>query len=113
MKANQWIKEFSAAVTVCDVKGVIVEMNEKSVEVFAKDGGAKLIGTDVLSCHPEPALSKLKAMFEGRRTNVYTIEKNGKKKLIYQAPWHDQGRYAGFVELSIEIPWEVPHFKRD
>jgi transcriptional regulator with PAS, ATPase and Fis domain len=113
MKTNKWIKEFPGAVTVCDAKGVIVEMNDKSVEVFAKDGGAKLIGTDVLGCHPEPARSMLKEMLETGRTNVYTIEKGGKKKLIYQAPWYDKGRYAGFLELSFEIPWDMPHFKRD
>ena len=113
MKANQWIREFPGSVTVCDTKGVIVEMNDKSTEVFAKDGGAALIGTDVLSCHPEPARSKLREMLETGRTNIYTIEKNGKKKLIYQSPWYDRGRYAGFVELSLEIPWEMPHFKRD
>jgi hypothetical protein len=48
-----------------------------------------------------------------RRTNVYTIQKNGKKKLIYQAPWFRDGAYAGFVELSLEIPEAMPHFNRD
>ena len=113
MKANKWIKEFSGSVTVCDVTGRIIEMNDKSVEVFANDGGAELIGKNVLDCHPEPARSMLKEMLETGRTNIYTIEKNGKKKLIYQSPWYDKGKYAGFVELSIEIPWDMPHFKRD
>jgi hypothetical protein len=52
-------------------------------------------------------------MMAERRTNVYTIQKNGKKKLIYQAPWFRDGVYAGFVELSLEIPWDLPHFNRD
>ena len=82
-------------------------------EVFAADGGAKLIGTNVLDCHPEPSRSKLQGMMDERRTNVYTIQKNGKKKLIYQAPWYKDGVYAGFVELSLEIPWDMPHFNRD
>jgi hypothetical protein len=51
-------------------------------------------------------------MLKERRPNVYTIEKNGKKKLIYQAPWYDQDRYAGFIELSLDIPFEMPHFVR-
>jgi hypothetical protein len=47
-----------------------------------------------------------------RAKNVYTIEKNGVKKLIYQSPWYKDGEYAGFVEISLEIPLEIPHFVR-
>ena len=113
MSENAWVEEFPGAVTVCDTEGRIVEMNGRSVEAFAADGGAKLIGTDVLDCHPEPSRSKLKKMMDERRTNVYTIQKSGKKKLIYQAPWFKDGVYAGFVELSLEIPPDMPHFNRD
>lgn len=113
MAKHKWIKEFPGSVTVCDKDGRIIEMNEAAVEVFAADGGEKLIGTNVLDCHPEPSRSKLKNMMEEGRTNVYTIQKKGKKKLIYQAPWFEGGRNAGFVELSFEIPWDMPHFNRD
>ena len=113
MAKHKWVKGFPGAVTVCDKDGRIIEMNEAAVEVFAKDGGDKLIGTNVLDCHPEPSRSKLKAMIEEGRTNVYTIQKKGKKKLIYQAPWFEGGQTAGFVELSFEIPWDMPHFNRD
>jgi hypothetical protein len=34
------------------------------------------------------------------------------KKLIYQTPWYAGGEYAGFVEISLEIPFEMPHFIR-
>ena len=47
-----------------------------------------------------------------REKNVYTIEKNGVKKMIFQSPWYKDGIYAGFVELSLEIPFEMPHFIR-
>lgn len=113
MDQQAWVKEFPGAVTVCDAEGRIVAMNDRALEVFAADGGAKLIGADILDCHPEPSRSKLKAMMDERRTNVYTIQKNGKKKLIFQGPWSVNGIYAGFVELSIEIPWDMPHFNRD
>ncbi len=113
MGKHAWIKEFPAAVTVCDEAGRIIEMNDRSIEGFAKDGGEKLIGTNALDCHPEPSRTKLKGMLESGRTNVYTIQKQGKKKLIYQSPWYEDGRYAGFVEVSFEIPWDLPHFNRD
>jgi hypothetical protein len=113
MSGHAWVKEFPGSVTVCDPEGRIIEMNERSGEVFAADGGAALVGTNVLDCHPEPSRSKLAGMMRERRTNVYTIRKNGKKKLIYQTPWYRDGVYAGFVELALEVPWDMPHFNRD
>lgn len=113
MDTNAWVKEFPGAVTVCDEKGRIIAMNGKSVEVFASDGGAALLGKNILDCHPEPTRTKVKGMLESGRSNVYTIQKNGKKKLIYQSPWYENGRYAGFVEISLEIPAVLPHFDRD
>jgi hypothetical protein len=112
MAEHEWVRAFPGAVTVCDRDGVLLEMNERSVAVFADDGGAALIGTNALDCHPEPSRGKLAAMLASGKTNVYTIEKNGVKKLIYQAPWYRDGAYAGFVELSLEIPFDLPHFVR-
>ena len=113
MSGAEWVKEFPGAVTVSDTAGRIIEMNDQSIEAFSADGGASLIGANVLDCHPEPSRSKLKGMMEESRANVYTIQKNGKKKLIYQTPWHKDGVYSGFIELSLEIPLDMPHFNRD
>jgi len=113
MPEHAWVHGFPGAVTVTDAAGVIIEMNEEALEAFRKEGGAKLLGTHVLDCHPEPSRTRLEAMMTGRTKNVYTIEKGGKKKLIYQTPWFKEGRYAGFVELSLEIPFDMPHFVRD
>lgn len=109
---NTWIKEFSAAVTVCDQNGIILEMNDRAAKTFAKDGGLALIGKNLLDCHPDPARGKLERLMDSRQASTYTIEKNGVKKLIYQSPWYLNGEYAGFVELSLEIPFELPHFVR-
>ena len=114
MPANHpWVDEFPGAVMVCDTQGIILEMNERSVEVYRADGGRALIGRNVLDCHPEPARAKLRLLLETQQTNVYTIEKRGVKKLIYQAPWYRDGQYAGLVELAFEIPTTLPHFARD
>lgn len=112
MKEHEWIKEFPAAVTVCDEEGILLEMNDKAAKTFESDGGRKLIGSNMLDCHPEPARKKTERLLSAREKNVYTIEKNGVKKLIYQSPWYRNGEYAGFVELSLEIPFELPHFIR-
>ncbi len=112
MPDHSWIKEFPGAVTVCDAQGVILEMNDKAVKTFQAQGGASLIGCNLMDCHPQPAQVKLGRLLEAGQRNVYTIEKNGVKKLIYQSPWYQDGQYAGFVELSLEIPPEIPHFVR-
>jgi PAS domain-containing protein len=112
MPAHDWVLKFPGAITVCDRAGVILEMNERAEEVFEADGGRALIGRSVLDCHPEPARSQLVSLLETGTTNVYTIERKGVKKLIYQAPWYRNGEHAGLVEFSLEIPFEVPHFVR-
>jgi transcriptional regulator with PAS, ATPase and Fis domain len=112
MTDHSWVKGFPGAITVCDAEGIILAMNDKSVEVFRDDGGEKLLGSNVFDCHPETARAKLEKMMETRQANVYTIEKKGVKKLIYQAPWYRDGKYAGFIELALEIPFQMPHFVR-
>jgi len=113
MTEYEWIKEFPGAVTICDKAGIILKMNNMAIRTFEADGGAALIGKNILDCHPEPARTKLRNMMAARRTNVYTIEKKGVKKLVYQAPWTLKGQYSGFVELVLEIPFEMPHFVRE
>lgn len=112
MEPGPWMKEFGAAITVCDKDGIILEMNERSARTFEKDGGTSLVGKSLLDCHPEPARSKLEKLLQTGGTNAYTIEKAGVKKLIYQAPWYVNGEYRGLVELSLVIPSEMPHFVR-
>ncbi|RQV99287.1 diguanylate cyclase [bacterium] len=113
MPKPNWSSELPLAITVCDKDGVILEMNQRSIETFENDGGAELLGTNVLDCHPEPSRTQLADMLKHQTKNIYTIEKNGVKKLICQTPWYEQGEYKGFVELSIELPGEMRHFKRD
>jgi transcriptional regulator with PAS, ATPase and Fis domain len=110
---HNWIKEFPSPITVCDADGIVLEMNDKSAESFEKDGGYNLIGKSLIDCHPEPAKTKLKDMMKAQTKNVYTIVKSGKKKLIFHTPWHENGKYMGFVEISIEIPFEMPNYIRD
>jgi PAS domain-containing protein len=112
MPQHSWIHEFPAAITVCDTQGIILEMNARAIETFAEQGGAALIGLNLLDCHPEPSRSQVVSMLAGQTRNAYTIEKRGIRKLIYQSPWYRDGAYAGFVELSLEIPAEMPHFVR-
>jgi len=109
---HPWIHSFPGSIIVCDPSGIIVEMNEAAVESHRDDGGAASIGTSLLACHPEPSRSKVEEMLRSNAPNYYTIEKHGKKKLVYQVPWHRDGVYAGIVEMVLPIPFEMPHFIR-
>lgn len=110
MPQHEWVKDFPGSITVCDAEGIITEMNARARQTFGPD--KELIGKNVLDCHPEPARAKLRELLATGRTNAYTIEKNGVRKLIYQAPWYRDGRLAGLVELSLEIPAALPHLVR-
>lgn len=104
------------AITVCDADGYVLDMNQHSADVNSH--GKKIIGYNLMDCHPEPAKTKLKHLLEHQELNAYTIEKtqaDGKKvkKLIYQTPWFKEGgEFGGLIEYSIEIPFEMPHFVR-
>ena len=97
------------AVTVCAKDGTILDMNAKSRKTFLKPGQPDILGANVLDRHPEPARSLLADMLAHPRTNVYTVEKEGVKKLIFQCPWYDGDDYAGFMELSMVLPEVIPH----
>ena len=107
-----WIKEFPGTIIVCDPDGVILEMNDKAARGYESEGGLRLIGSNLLDCHPAKAREKVEEMLATRVANIYTIEKKGLKKLVYQSPWYRNGEYAGFVEMVLEVPFEMPHFVR-
>jgi transcriptional regulator with PAS, ATPase and Fis domain len=112
MESPAWLNGIDVAVTVCDREGVIMYMNEQATKTFSADGGRTLIGKNLMACHPGPARQKIRAIMETGAGNSYTIEKNGVKKLIHQAPWFQDGELGGLVEFSMVLPSSLPHFKR-
>lgn len=112
MSPEAWFMELPAAVTVCDTQGVILWMNERSIQQFAKDGGAALIGKNLMGCHTPRSREILARLLAEGKSNCYTIEKSGQKKMVYQAPWYEGGKLGGLVEIAFEIPEEMPHHVR-
>jgi type II secretory pathway component PulC len=108
-----WPEGFDAAITVVDSDFVIIGMNGKAIAAFEKWGGQALVGKNLMECHKEKSMAIMREIMETGKPHAYTIEKQGIKKLIYQAPWKKDGKIAGLVEISIEIPWEMEHFVRD
>ncbi len=112
MTETPWFQELPFAITICDTEGVILAMNRAAEELFRADGGRALLGRNVFDCHPEPARRKLRELMAREKRNVYTVEKEGKKHLVYQSSWYRDGQYAGFLELMVEIPFDMPHVVR-
>lgn len=108
----KYFKEPPFSVTICDKEGKVLEMNDLSLKTFCPDGG-NLVGTSLFDCHHEPARTKIAEMLQNHEVNAYTIEKKGVKKLIYQSPWYENGEFAGYIELSLVLPAELPHFVRE
>lgn len=104
-----WMDEFKGSVTVCNRNGVIIYINKHA----QNNAGGDLYGTNLLDCHPEPARSKVKAMLDTPTFNFYTVEKGGIKKKVHQSSHYVNEVFSGIIEISFEIPKEMPHFNRD
>lgn len=107
-----WFERLPCAVTVCDKNYRILYMNARAVQVNSKDGGKALVGKNLMDCHPPEAQDKLRKVMASGRPNVYTIEKRGTKKLVYQCHWKKGRRVSGLVELTFELPVVIPNFVR-
>ena len=77
-----WAKEMNCAVTVCDKEGIILYMNDKAKETFARHGD--LVGKSLMPCHSERSKEIIAHLLETGGVNAYTIDKGGVKKMIYQ-----------------------------
>lgn len=108
----EWFENLPCSVTVCDSDYRILYLNGRSAEVNAADGGKALIGKSLLDCHPPEAQEKLRRVMASGQPNVYTIEKKGVRKIIYQSHWRREGQIVGLVEITFELPADIPHFVR-
>jgi len=99
------------AITICDKEGNIIDMNDRSRQTYASYGD--IIGKSLFECHPPRAAEILHGLLANHNVNAYTIEKEGIHKLIYQAPWFEaNGDFGGYIELSLPIPADMPHYVR-
>jgi len=107
-----WSKELPVSITVTDKHANIIYMNDKAVETFAKYGGSSILGQSLYVCHNPDSSAIIRDLLAIGGTNVYMIEKQGVKKLIYQSAWFTGAIISGLVEISIVLPDAMPHYLR-
>ena len=110
MEKFDWAEEIGCGVTVSDLDSVVIYQNKRARKIFESYGN--LIGKNLKDCHGAKSWEMIQRFLETGESNSYTIEKNGVKKLIHHTPMMKDGKSAGLVEFSIEIPFEMPHFVR-
>lgn len=102
-----FFNSIDGSITVSDIEGNVLYMNEKAASVFGS-----MVGKNMMGCHNPRSQEIIAKLIEQKETNAYTIEKNGVKKIIYQTPWYKDGVVGGLVEFSFVIPMEMPHHVR-
>lgn len=104
MTSPRWYDELPIGIITCDTKGVILWMNDRAALIFRQSGGRDLIGKNMLACHPEHAQKQIRDLFTTQKSHAYTVEIHGVKWLLSQAPWYENGRFAGYVEFLLTLP---------
>ena len=110
MNQLDYFKGLNIAITISAKDGEILYQNDSSIEV---NGDAR--GRDLMKCHNERSQQIIRHLLDDAATNVYTISKKGKKKLIYQTPWYEDDAkqiVGGLIEFSIILPEDMPHYDR-
>jgi len=107
ISAEDWAEDMDVRVTVCDLNGIIVYMNNASALSMHKYGGEDLIGKSLSDCHNPTSNQIIKEMTEHPYVNVYIVEKAGERRLIRQFPWEEDGVHKGIIEFSFSVPFDI------
>ncbi len=105
-----WVKELPCRVTVCDLDGNILYMNDASAKAMEKYGD--MMGKNIAPCHNERSNGIIKRLIDEGTSNHYTLEKQGKKTVVHQMAWFRDGEVAGIMEFAFDTPYELPHYVR-
>ena len=80
-EALAWAEGTHCAITVCDLEGKVIFMNERSRATFDKEGRT-MLGQNLMPCHSAKSQEKIRHMIATDTVNCYTIDKQGVKKMI-------------------------------
>jgi len=87
MKLNDWAAELPVSITVCDKKGIITYVNDKSRKTFSSDTDDELIGMNLKDCHSPESTAKLFHLIDTRKVTTHPSKarKSGRNGLPLKA----------------------------
>jgi PAS domain-containing protein len=94
-----------AAVTISDQDFQISFMNDRAIVFYAKDGGAELIGKNLLDCHTAEQQAVLRQAYARYRAGDFTPtryraqKEDGAPESIVHIPLMVEGQFRGVAEL--------------
>ena len=94
-----------AAVTIADQDYQISFMNDRATAFYAEDGGAKLIGRNLLDCHRDEHKVVIRAAYARYRagdltpTRYHAQKEAGAPESIVHIPLVVEGEFRGIAEL--------------
>lgn len=98
-----WTDDVDCAITVCDKEGKVLFQNKVSRGLFQRDGET-MVGKSLMPCHSDHSRGLIGEMLATGNTHCYTITKKGRKKLVYQTPWKQDGEVAGLSRFRSICP---------
>ena len=98
------IDEDQCAVVICNLAHEIIYMNPAAISRYAKRGGAKLIGSNLLDCHNADSQKRIQQVvgwFEesSSHNRIYTYHNDKENKDVYMVALRDEdGVLIGYYE---------------
>ena len=91
------------AVVICNLEHEIIYMNPAAVNNYAKWGGDKLIGSNILDCHNEESAEKICQVVDWFAADeshniIYTFYNEKQNKDVYMVALRDEGKLIGYYE---------------
>lgn len=98
------IEQDTCAVVICNLEHEVIYMNPAAIARYAKSGGEKLIGSNLLNCHNAHSaeqIQKVIAWFaeSAEHNRIYTSYNEKENKDVYMVALRDDaGTLIGYYE---------------
>jgi PAS domain S-box-containing protein len=97
------IEQDRCAVVICNLEHEIIYMNPAAAEYYAKHGGEKLVGQNIMECHNAQSQEKMKQIVEWFAASpdhniVYTFHNEKQNKDVYMVALRSGEKLIGYYE---------------
>lgn len=98
------IEQDLCAVVICNLEHEIIYMNPAAIARYAKSGGAKLLGSNLLNCHNARSAKQIQDVIawfgeSAEHNRIYTSYNEKENKDVYMVALRDEtGALIGYYE---------------